>query len=335
MRLVGDIGGTRARFALSPAPGRLVGARTLAVADFPGPEAAIRAYLGRAPVPPEVVLAVATPVEGDEIAFTNAPWRFRASALAAALGARRLAVVNDFTAHALALPALGAEDLEPLGGGVPDPRRPRLVLGPGTGLGTAVLVPCGTFARPFPTEAGHMSLAPETARERAILAHLAAHRDHVSRERLVSGPGLVTLVETLAALEGVAVPAADPPAVVAAARAGDPLCREAVDLFTGLLGAYAGDLALAHGARGGVHLVGGLLAALGELFDPALFRRRFEGKGRLASWLAGVPVHRVRRTDTGLLGASRYDFAHAEAIAGVVVDAGAGDREEVDSPPHP
>ncbi len=320
MRLVADIGGTNARFALSPRPGVLEAQARLRVRDFAGPAEAVRAYLGSRPLPPEAVLAVATPVEGPEIAFTNGPWRFHADTLARTLGLRRLALINDFTAHALALPALGAGELERIGGGEREPTRPRLVLGPGTGLGAAALIPCGDFERPLPTEAGHMSLAPESARERALLAHLAPRLGHISRERLLSGPGLVLLARALAELDGRTAELRTPPEVVARARAGDVHAREAVVLFTDLLGGFAGDLALAHGARGGIYLAGGLLVALGELFDRERFRRRFEAKGRLAAWLRPIPVFRIRREDTGLLGASRYDFARRRMTPGWALD---------------
>lgn len=319
MRLVADIGGTHARFALSREPGRIEAAGTLRVRDFPGPLEAVRAWLDGRERPDEAVLAVATPVEGDAVRFTNSPWAFSVRELAAALGLVRLAVINDFVAHALALPHLLPDELERWGGGERRADRPRVVLGPGTGLGTAALVPCGGFEQPVATEAGHISLAPETARERALLEELARAFEHVSRERVLSGPGLVTLATALAALEGVALEVDEPAQVLERARKGDALCREAVTLFTGLLGAFAGDLALAHGARGGVYVLGGLLAAFGDLLDPALFRRRFEAKGRLREWLAPIPVYRILRSDTGLLGASAYDFAEAARIPGEVV----------------
>jgi len=319
MRLVADIGGTHARFALSSAPGRIERASILKVADHPGPLEAIRAWLSGRPVPEEAVLAVATPVEEDRVRFTNSPWAFSVRELARALGVRRLAVINDFVAHALALPHLAPGELERWGGGERWADRPRVVLGPGTGLGAAALVPCDGFEQPIATEAGHISLAPETTRERALLEHLAARLDHVSRERVLSGPGLVTLARAVAALEGAELDLAEPKDVLERARSGCAVCREAVSTFTGLLGAYAGDLALAHGARGGVYLLGGLLAAMEGLLDPALLRRRFEGKGRLSAWLAPIPVYRILRTDTGLLGASAYDFAASARIPGQVV----------------
>lgn len=319
MRLVADIGGTHARFALSREPGRIEAAGTLRVRDFPGPLEAVRAWLDGRERPDEAVLAVATPVEGDAVRFTNSPWAFSVRELAAALGLVRLAVINDFVAHALALSHLSPDELERWGGGARRADRPRVVLGPGTGLGTAALVPCGGFELPVATEAGHISLAPETSRERALLEELARAFGHVPRERVLSGPGLVTLATTLAALEGVALEVDEPAQVLERARKGDAFCREAVTVFTALLGAFAGDLALAHGARGGVYVLGGLLAAFGDLLDPALFRRRFEAKGRLREWLAPIPVFRILRSDTGLLGASAYDFARARRVPGEVV----------------
>ncbi len=307
MRLVADIGGTNARFALSPRGGILEEARVLKVRDFPDPAAAIRAYLDGRRVR-RAVLAVATPVEGDEISFTNSPWRFSATALRSALGFEHLSVINDMVAHAVVLPHLAPEDRRPVqaDGTVAD--RPAAVIAPGTGLGIAMLVPCGSRPVPLPSEGGHASFAPADARERELLALVEADRGHVSYERFVSGPGLLLLARSLAALDGVSCPAETPPQVTEFAR-GDhcPCCREAVALFSALLGAFAGDIALTLGARGGVHLSGGLLLGLGELFDREAFRRRFRAKGRLAWYLERIPVSQILRTDTGLLGASWYE----------------------------
>ena len=312
-RLVADIGGTNARFALADAAGSLRELRNFRVRDFPGPEEAIRRYLEEtAARVRHAVLAVATPVENDEIRFTNSPWRFSRRQLEAALGLERLVVVNDFVAQAIAVAHLPAEDLEPIGGGAALAGRPMVVIGPGTGLGTSVLVPCPEGRRPIATEAGHISLAPETPRELELLRLLWARFPHVSRERVLSGPGIVNLATAVSALDGEARTFRDPAEVVAQAREGScARCREALSLFSGLLGAYVGDMVLAHGAFAGAYLVGTLLGRLGELFDRDLFRARFEAKGRLQALLERVPVWRVRRTETGLLGASHLAFGEA------------------------
>jgi glucokinase len=305
-RLIGDIGGTNARFALAEPGGEPYDERTLAVADHPGLAEAARAYLGDRTAH-EAVLAVATPVEADMVGFTNSPWSFSIQALGPALGVRRLAVINDFVAQALAIPHLTATDLEVLHPGEAAAHRPVGVIGPGTGLGVAGLIPLRDRWLAISTEGGHTSLAPGDARELALLDRISGHFPHVSKERLISGPGLVTLVRGLAELAGVSTPAGSPEDVARLARSGgSPLCAEAIRIFSALLGAAAGDLALTWGARGGIYVCGGLCLNLGPLFDRTAFVDRFLAKGRMRAYLTPIPVWLVLRTGTGLLGAARH-----------------------------
>lgn len=308
-RLVGDIGGTNARFALTDANGPPRDELTLAVAEHPGLIEAISTYLGGRTVD-EAVLAVATPVETDRIAFTNSPWTLSVSEARHQLGIDRLAVINDFVAQALAVPQLDVTDLEVLRPGEPLRDRPVGVIGPGTGLGVAGLIPLGSGRfRALPTEGGHASLAPGNRRELAVLERLAGFFPHVSKERLISGPGLLTLARTLAEIDGAGFAATSPQEVGQLAAAGDPHCLEATRLFSALLGAAAGDLALTYGARGGIYICGGVCINLGPLFDRATFAERFLAKGRMRSYLEPIPVWLVRRAQTGLLGAARFDFS--------------------------
>jgi glucokinase len=304
-RLIADVGGTNARFALVSPGGEPTDERTLAVAGHPGLVEAARAYLAGRSVD-EAVIAVATPIETDEVRFTNSPWRFKVSELGRKLGLARCAVINDFVAQALAVPHLAADDLERLRPGEPQPDRPIGVIGPGTGLGVAALVPFAGRWLPLATEGGHTSLAPGNARELAVLRHLSGHFPHVSKERLVSGPGLVTLAQSLAAIDGATCAATRPDEVARLAAGACPFCREATQIFSALLGAAAGDLALTLGARGGIYVCGGVCPRLGPLFDRAAFVDRFLDKGRMRSYLEPIPVWLVRRGDTGLLGAARH-----------------------------
>lgn len=309
-RLIGDIGGTNARFALAQAGGLPADERTLQVAEHPGLVEAVRAYLGGRLVE-EAVLAVATPVETDAIRFTNSPWSFSIGEMKQALGVRQLAVINDFVAQALAIPHLTGDDLEVLHSGQPLADRPVGVIGPGTGLGVAGLIPFQGRWHAISTEGGHSSLAPGNARELALLGRISGHFPHVSKERLVSGPGLLTLVRGLAELEGRPSPAERPEDVGRLARTGDALCAEATRIFSAQLGAAAGDLALTYGARGGIYVCGGLCVNLGPLFDREAFVERFLAKGRMRSYLDPIPVWLVRRTGTGLLGAARHVLENA------------------------
>jgi len=308
MRLIADIGATNARFALLDEDGTIREPHTLPVAAFPTPAEAVRRYLSeRGAVVREAALAVAAPVDEDPVRFLNSPWILRRRELQEALGLSRLLLLNDLQAQALAVAALQREDLPKIGGGPPLRERPAVVIGPGTGLGTAALVPCEDAVHAVATEAGHMALAAETAEERRLLALLAERFGHVSRERVLSGPGLVHLAHAqwrLAGRDPGQAPGRPAEVVERARRHGCPLCQQALRHFSALLGAYAGDLALAYGALGGVFLVGALLGRLGDGFDCALFRRRFEAKGRLGPYLARIPVYRVEAPDLGLRGAA-------------------------------
>ncbi|HET6469086.1 MAG TPA: glucokinase [Geminicoccaceae bacterium] len=309
-RLIGDIGGTNARFALVEDGGQPTAERVLAVADHPGLVEAALAYLGGERVE-EAVLAVATPVETDAVRFTNSPWAFRVSELPAALGVARVSVINDFVAQALAIPHLDAGDVERLHHGEPLADRPIGVIGPGTGLGVSALIPLRGRWIALPTEGGHVSFAPGSARERAVLEHLSGTLPHVSNERLISGPGLYALARALAELDGAALGPTTPAGVARAAGDGSSAhAAEAVRMFSALLGAAAGDLALVYGARGGIYIGGGVCHNLGPLFDRAAFRERFLAKGRMRTFLDPIPVYLVGRTDTGLLGAARQVIEH-------------------------
>ncbi|GBD43160.1 Glucokinase [bacterium HR40] len=309
MRLIADIGGTYARLALQEEPGRWHELRVLEVAAFSGPSEAIDSYLAGRRVG-EAVLAVATPVEGDLVRFTNSSWTFSQRALASELGIGRLAVINDFVAHALAIPHLAAADLEPIGAGKRIATGPAVVLGPGTGLGCAFLLQLDGQPHPVASEAGHMSFAPADEEECRLLSALAREHGHVSFERVLSGPGLVQSARALAALAGQRLELQHPAQVIERARLGRCLyCETALRMFSAALGGFAGDLALAVLARGGVFLVGALLEHLGDLFDRDRFRARFLAKGRLGPLLQEMATVRVRRSDTGLLGASHFAFA--------------------------
>src|SRR5690606_24729772 len=211
-RLIADIGGTHARFALAGEDGQPRDEEKLLVADFPGPLEAARAYLGGRKVR-DAVLAVATPVDSDWIDLTNAPWAFSVQALREALGVERLAVINDFTAQALAVPRLRPEERVLLRPGQPRQGGAIAVIGPGTGLGVAGLLPIGDIWYPIPSEGGHVSFAPHDERDAAVLARLRARFGHVSNERILSGPGLINLATTLAAIDGESISIDDPPEV--------------------------------------------------------------------------------------------------------------------------
>ena len=311
-RLLGDVGGTNARWAWQDQPGsapqRIEVVRCQA---SPSLHASAAGYLERHGLGSahSACIGIATPVTGDAVSMTNyPPWTFSIRELQASLGLRRCLVINDFTALALSLPALGGADLRAVGGGRAVAGAPIGLLGPGTGLGVSGLValPGATGWQPLSGEGGHVTLPAGNAHEDAVLAVLRRRFGHVSAERALSGPGLVNLYEAVCAVAGVPARALQPSDVSDAALAGsDPQCTHAVQLFAGLLGSVAGNLALTLGALGGVYVGGGIVPRLGTAFDEALFRQRFEDKGRFAGYLSGIPTWVITAATPALVGAAR------------------------------
>jgi glucokinase len=304
--LVADIGATNARFGLVSPKRVVLHTRTLAVADHPTIADAIGIYLGERgalPMPHQGALAIASAITGDRVAMTNHPWSFSISALKSQFGFDRLEVINDFTALALALPHLSSADRQPVGGGAPVTGTPIGVLGSGSGLGVSGLIPSGAGWISLSSEGGHATMAAASDRESAVLDHMRRNFDHVSAERVLSGPGLVNLYNTLAALDGVssrgytAAQITDP-----GIGAADPLCAEATSLFCAMLGTMAANLALTLGARGGIYIGGGIVPHLGQRFAESPFRARFEAKGRFSHYLAAIPTWVVTHPLPAFLG---------------------------------
>jgi glucokinase len=311
-RLLGDVGGTNARFALQFGPGEApLDVEALRCRDHAGIAEAIEAYLsprGR-PVVRQAAIGIANPVTGDSVQMTNHHWAFSIEAVRCRLGLDRLLVLNDFKALALALPVLPREHLRQVGGGEPVPEAPLALLGAGTGLGVSALWPATGRRKPLPMEGegGHVTLAAADDDEQAIVARLRQRFGHASAERALSGPGLVNLYVAVCEVEGVAAEPLGPAEVTDRGLAGhDARCRRAVDLFFSLLGSVAGNLALTLGARGGVYIGGGIVPRLGDAIDRSPFRLRFEQKGRFAAYLRDIPVYVLHSpVSPALLGASR------------------------------
>jgi glucokinase len=304
-RLLADIGGTNARFALEQGPGDIGQVRVYPCADFPGIAEAIQAYLADVRIARvnHAAIAIANPVDGDQVRMTNHDWCFSIEATRRALGFDTLLVVNDFTALAMALPVLTDAQRLQVGPGV---RRPNAVIGlvgAGTGLGVSGLIPTDDRWLALGSEGGHASFAPADEREDYILAYARKHWPHVSFERIAAGPGIALIYHALAGRGGKR-PAAelDTPAVVQLALAGDPLAHEALDCFCGVLGTFAGNIAVTLGALGGVYIGGGVVPRLGEFFLRSPFRQRFEAKGRIACYLKDVPTYVITAQHPAFLG---------------------------------
>ena len=305
--VVADIGGTHARFARLTPQGDPGPVATLSTRAFKGVAEALEAFLKQdgGPRPDRLALAVAAPVLDNEVALTNASLQFSIPDLKARLNLAVLAVVNDYEALALALPRLTAGDRECLGppGGEVRGDAPMAVLGPGTGLGMAGLMPVGARWYPVTSECGYIGLSPLTDAEMAVFRVLRDRYGRVSAERVLSGPGLVDLYGALAFLDNRQADLVTPEAIIAAAQNGsDRMALDTLGMFCDLLGGLAGDVALLFLARGGVYLAGGILPRIVDILKASRFRERFEDKGRGNHVVASIPTCLITHAYPTMLG---------------------------------
>lgn len=304
-RLLADIGGTNARFAVETAPRHFEAVAVLPCSGYASLGAAMRSYLAsdaaaaHAPDIRHAAIAIANPVDGDMVKMTNHTWSFSITALREELDLTTLLVVNDFTALAMALPHLRPSQRIRIGGGAELPGRTIGLVGPGTGLGVSGIIPVGDGWAPLASEGGHASFAPGDDTEIAIMQQLWRDFGHASAERLLSGPGIELIYRVIA---GKQLGAA---AITQQALAGtDSDCLRTVNTFCGVLGAVAGNVALTLGATGGMYIGGGIVPRLGHLFAESPFRARFETKGRLSAYLERIPTFLITEEYPAFLGVS-------------------------------
>lgn len=316
--LAGDIGGTHTRlglYDLSRGSPRALVREEYESRSEGSLAAVVRRFLGGVNHrPSRASFGVAGPVVDGVCEVTNLGWHLDQRTLAAEIGIRGTLLVNDFRALAHALPHLGPDDLAALQPGQPEAHGPLAVLGPGTGLGVAFAVWTGRGYQPCASEGGHADLASHGALEQELWSFLHQRYGHVSKERVLSGPGLEHVYRFLVERGGggesptvrQAIASGDPPAVIVehAVRQSDPLCVQALDLFVDAFGARAGDLALTFRATGGVYLGGGIAPKILGRLQGGAFMDAFRRKGRLSSLLERVPVQVIVSPDAGLLGAA-------------------------------
>ena len=312
--LVGDIGGTNARFATvdvsRPLPWRLENRQDFAAA-IPTFEEALRRYVdlvGLSQVPRAATIAVAGPVTDGKARLTNRDWLISEDALRR-FGCSAALLINDFIALAFAVEILGPTDLRLLGpdlAGIAD--EPVTVLGAGTGFGVSCLARYRKLTVPVATEGGHMGFAPGDSQEVAVWRQLMRRFGRVSVERLLSGPGLENIHQALEEIAGRAPPGLTAAQVTQQAIAGDPACVAALSMFCAVYGSVAGDFALAHGSRGGVYIAGGIALKIDAFLAKSAFRSRFESKGRLSHYVQPIPTKIITSGDAALLGSARAGF---------------------------
>jgi glucokinase len=304
--LVGDVGGTHARFALvdNSGEGLRIARRLDLDAKFAQFEDAIRACLDRiGTVPAATSIAVAGPVTNGSASFTNRGWHASEEGLKR-MGFRHALLINDFAALAFGAEGLGAQQLRTIGpdqSGIAD--EPISIVGAGTGFGVSCLARFRGRQIPVATEGGHVGFAPSNSREIDV---------RVSVERILSGPGLENLYGALGEINGRAAEAIDAADIQLRAEAGDGGCAEAVSVFCAIFGAVAGDIALMHGARGGVFIAGGVAQKLEKHLVEGQFRARFEDKGRLDYFVKPIPTRLVLGEDVAFLGAARASLEFPE-----------------------
>jgi glucokinase len=310
--LIGDIGGTNARFALAnPEQPGFHDAMTLKCADFAWADDAIRHYLDElsADSPSVICLAAAGPVVENTVQITNNHWTLNAADISADFGIDAVRLMNDFEALAYSVPhlqsadslAIGLPELKPL----PEDSFNVAIIGPGTGLGTAGLIKRGSSLIPVVGEGGHVGFAPKSQVQIEILSALRSKFDRVSVERLISGSGLENIYWALTLIHGEQRTALSAKEVFAnGGEGGDPRAAEAIHMFFEILGQVAGDLALTLGAEDGVYLAGGIVKRYPELLQNSGFRNAFENKGRHRAYMERIPSLLITHDEPGLLGSA-------------------------------
>jgi glucokinase len=308
-----DIGGTHARFAIAEVQdGRVLAlgeATTLKTAEHASFQTAWQEFerLNGKALPRAAAIAIAGPVDADVIKLTNNPWIIRRSMVCEKLNVDSFVIVNDFGAVGHAVAQAGAEHFHHLTGPEQDFARDGTlsIIGPGTGLGVAHLWRKGAAYHVQATEGGHIDFAPLDAIEDAVLARLRNRYRRVSVERVVSGPGLIDLYETLAAIEGRAVQQYDDKTLWQMGLSGeDSLAAAAVDRFCLSLGSVAGDITLAQGGFAGVVIAGGLGLRIKDSLIRSGFAERFRAKGRFEALMSAIPVKLITHPQPGLFGAA-------------------------------
>ncbi len=310
--LVGDIGGTNARFALAdPVRAGFSREHSLKCADFATIDQAIRHYLKlvETPTPQQICLAVAGPVEKQQARLTNNPWNISAPILSRQFSAAKVQLINDFTAIAYAIPFLKQQDCLAIGpsvpGKTPSENQTIGIIGPGTGLGASGLFRRNGYHFPIDSEAGHIGFAAETDQQVDLLAALRKRYPRVSCERLLSGSGLENIHWAMSRISDENYAPLDAAEIFhLASNRPESLADRSVQLFFEILGQFSGDLALALGAVDGIYIAGGIVKRYPDLLAESRFREAFDNKGRHKGYMEGISTQLVLHPHPGLLGAS-------------------------------
>jgi len=309
--LVGDIGGTNARFAIVPVgTSELTSIKTLHCEKFETVQQALQFYLSSIEdiKISSACIASAGTVHLDTFKPANNDWVINKSEVSSALNNIQVSWINDFKAQALATTLLSNNDVITIKAGIEHPDRLRLVIGPGTGLGVCGLIRSSSGWVPIPTQGGHSDLAPSTSLQIEILTLLQKKFGHVAVERVLSGPGIVNLYEALCEINGKDILFHSPSEITAAAINPNPdhLSKETLHLFCQIFGSVTGSIALTTGSLGGVYITSDLVRNFLDFFIGSEFVQNFENKGRMKYYMTDIPIYLSKKENMGLLGATHY-----------------------------
>ena len=309
--LVVDIGGTNVRFGwVANFESCISDVQTFSCKNYARPQDAADEYLENfqgSTRPARIAIGIASAVTTGPIKVTNSHWVLDRSEFAQSIGGSQVEIFNDFEAIALALPYMTEADYTLIGSGKPNVHQPMGVIGPGTGLGVAGLIPIRENPGVWQTvcgEGGHVTMSASTAYQTELLRVASRSHAHVSAEDLISGIGLPALRRAVAEVESMRIDVeldAEQIGTLGAARQ-DRLCEHTMEAFCCLLGGVAGNLALTLGATGGVFIAGGIVPKLGEFFMQSGFRSHFEAKGRYVEYLSAIATPVITAQNPGLKG---------------------------------
>lgn len=305
--LIADVGGTNIRLALVDELA-IIEIECFKCGDFTSLEAVVAHYIELKQVSiANACFGIAGPVVGTTLKMTNLGWSFSIGSLTAALGCASVCFINDYTAIAMSLPRLTPQQLTTIHPGQDFPDAPRIICGPGTGLGLAQLIKIDGYFECLSGEGGHVEFAPANKRQIQLLDCLMTKFERVSAERLLSGQGIVNIYQALAFID-----AKDPQAFDAGQisqgfiNRSDKLCIETMEIFYRILAQFVGNMVLSAGAFGGVYIAGGIMPRIIDHIDYPTFIAAYSDKGRFSDYVLKAPVYLITESQPGLIGASAY-----------------------------
>ncbi len=309
-KLLADIGGTNIRLSISN-NGRFCNTQKLQCADFDSLKEAILFYYAQNNINTQDIasaaICVACPVLSDKISLTNCHWNFSIKKLKKELNLEQLSVVNDFVAQALSIPFLSKTDIVQIKNGNTKNEQTIGVIGPGTGLGTAILLKEKSFPKVIACEGGHVSVSANNDKEAKIISLAWQEIGHVSAEKLLSGLGLPNLHKVLKKFYGQPIEKIDAAEIFKRAQNQDAFCQEVLDLFFSLFGTFCSNFALSCGCTGGIYISGGIFAKPEnlEILQKSVFVKSFLDKGRFEGYLSQIPIYVVTHQNPALIGLNK------------------------------